>query len=326
MSLSGLPFDDIRTLLAHLPGPDETAAQTVIQRNGMLFGDTGGRTGRIGDMQEWLARWSGISPNVSRPLVAVFAGTHTMSAKYPAEGEEDNTAKVLARVTRLAAGSAPLNQICAAYDLGLKVFDLALQYPVGDPTRGDALDEKSAAGTFAFGMEATAGGVDLLALADCGSRSAPAAAAIFGALHGNEQVWSANDSIRDVATSALLFHAPLPDDPLELMRKLAGRENWAMAGAITAARTQHIPVILDGQGPLCAAAMLKAANPGAIDHCLAAQVGGCATESAMIEALGLQSVLGIQIDMAEGEGAALAAGFVRAAAAIHSGSVPLETA
>lgn len=326
MSLSGLPFDDIRTLLTHLAGPDDTAVQTVIQRNGMLFGDTGGHTGRIGEIQEWLARWSGISPSVSRPLVAVFAGTHIMPEKYLAEGAEDMAAKVLARVTRLAAGGAPLNQICATYDLGLKVFDLALQFPVGDPTREDALDEKSAAGTFAFGMEAIAGGVDLLALADCGSRSAPAAAAIFGALHGNEKEWSADCSVRDIAASALAFHAPLPDDPLELMRKLAGRENWAMAGAIAAARTQHIPVILDGHGPLCAAAMLKAANPGAIDHCLAGQVGGCAIEAAMIEALGLKSVLGLQIDMAEGEGAALAAGFVRAAAAIHSRSVPLETA
>jgi nicotinate-nucleotide--dimethylbenzimidazole phosphoribosyltransferase len=323
MSLSGLPFDDIRTLLANLPGADETAAQTVIQRNRMLFGDTEGHTGHIGDIHEWLARWSGVSPNVSRPLVAVFAGTHSLPAGYLAEGLEDGGTRVLARVARLAAGGAPLNQICATCDLGLKVFDLALQYPVGDPTREDALDEKSAAGTFAFGMEAIAGGIDLLALADCGSRSTAAAAAIFGSLHGSEKIWSADGSIHAIAARALAHHAPLPDDPLELMRRLAGRENWAMAGAITAARTEHIPVILDGPGPFCAAAILKAANPGAIDHCLAGQAGGSSIESAMIEALGLKSVLGFSVDMAEGEGAAIAAGVVRVAAAIHSGSVAL---
>ena len=61
-----------------------------------------------------------------------------------------------------AAGGAAINQICAAYGLGFKVFDLALDMPTGDITEADAMDEKACVATMAFGMEAIAGGTDLL--------------------------------------------------------------------------------------------------------------------------------------------------------------------
>ncbi|MGI9400780.1 MAG: nicotinate-nucleotide--dimethylbenzimidazole phosphoribosyltransferase [Rhizobiaceae bacterium] len=307
MSISGLPFDDIRSLLQNLPGPDDQAAEAVVQRNELLFGHS---HDRIREIQEWLARWSGVSPRISRPLVAVFAGTHK-------SGEGGGEAAVGARVERLAAGGAPLNQVCALYDLGLKVFDLALQFPVGDITQGDALDEKSAAGTFAFGMEAIAGGIDLLVLADCNSRNVATPAAVFGALYGDTARWSDIEEIRDNAARAIEFHQPIPEDALELLRRLGGRESWAIAGAIMAARVQHIPVILDGAGPLSAAAILKACNPDAIDHCIAGQGGAGTVETSMIDVLGLKSVFDYPINMDEGEGAALAAGFVKAAAVVH---------
>lgn len=52
------------------------------------------------------------------------------------------------------------------------------------------------------------------------------------------------------------------------MRRLGGREIAAMAGAILAARMQKVPVIIDGYVATAAAAILKAANPAALDHCL----------------------------------------------------------
>ncbi len=314
MSISGLPFDDIRSLFDNLAGPDEQAAEKVIQRNQALFGKA---PGDIGKIQEWLARWSGVSPVVSRPLVAVFAGTH--------RGFEGASEKaVLARVTRLAAGGAPLNQICALYDLGLKVFDLALQYPVEDISQADALDEKSAAGTFAFGMEAIAGGIDLLVLADCNSNASPTPAAVFGALFGEEENWSESAEVAEIAAKAVARHRSASEDGLELLRRLGGRESWAMAGAIMAARIEHVPVILDGPGPLSAAAILKACNPNSIDHCLVGQAGTGTVTGSMIQVLGMESILPVTIDMEEGEGAALAAGFVKAAALMHSGVEPIE--
>ena len=66
-------------------------------------------------------------------------------------------------VENFAAGGAAINQICAAYDLGLKVFDLALDYADRRHHRGGGAGrEADCAATMAFGMEAIAGGIDLL--------------------------------------------------------------------------------------------------------------------------------------------------------------------
>ena len=87
-------------------------------------------------------------------------------------------------VENFAAGGAAINQICVAYDLGLKVFDLALDLPTGDITAEAALDEAGCAATMAFGMEAMAGGVDLLCIGEMGIGNTTVAAAIYAALYG----------------------------------------------------------------------------------------------------------------------------------------------
>ncbi|WP_348240353.1 nicotinate-nucleotide--dimethylbenzimidazole phosphoribosyltransferase, partial [Salmonella enterica] len=55
-------------------------------------------------------------------------------------------------------------------------------------------------------------------------------------------------------------------DPLEVMRRLGGREVAAIAGAILAARLERIPVILDGYVVTAAAAILHAIDARSIAH------------------------------------------------------------
>ena len=102
-----------------------------------------------------------------------------------------------------AAGGAAVNQICIAHDLGLKVYDLALHLPTADFTEDAALDERGCAATMAFGMEAVAGGVDLLAIGDIGVGGSTAAAAIFAALFGGSGAdWVGPGSGADAAMIA----------------------------------------------------------------------------------------------------------------------------
>ena len=62
--------------------------------------------------------------------------------------------------------------------------DEALEIPAGDITREAALDEVGCAATMAFGMEAVAGGIDLLCIGEMGIGNTTIAAAIFFALYG----------------------------------------------------------------------------------------------------------------------------------------------
>ena len=50
----------------------------------------------------------------------------------------------------------------------------------------------------------------------------------------------------EVIEAAAAHHGAALDDPLEVMRRLGGRELAAIAGAVLAARQNRIPVLLDG--------------------------------------------------------------------------------
>jgi nicotinate-nucleotide--dimethylbenzimidazole phosphoribosyltransferase len=329
---SGLPFDDIRQLIADLPGPSETAAASVRARDATLT-KPAGSLGRLEEIAVWLATWQGKErPTVARPLVAVFAANHGVAARgvsaYPAAVTEQ-------MVANFTAGGAAINQICSAYGLGLKVFELALEQPTPDIVETDAFDEKSCAATIAYGMEAIAGGVDVLCLGEMGIANTTVAAAIFYALYGGEAAdWVGRGTGVDDAglmrkadaVAAAVRRVGLQRDPLEVLRRLGGREIAAMAGAIIAARTERVPVIIDGFVTTAAAAILQAARADAIDHCLFAHRSAEAAHGAVLKRLGQMPLLDLHLRLGEGTGAALAAGIVKAAAAIHSGMATFEEA
>ena len=134
---SGLPFDDFRALLKQMPAADAAAVARVRARDAVLT-KPAGSLGRLEQLAEWLAAWQGKAPPaVNRPLVAVFAGNHGVTAQgvsaFPAAVTQQ-------MVANFAAGGAAINQICLTYNLGLKVYDLALDIPTGDITQTAALD------------------------------------------------------------------------------------------------------------------------------------------------------------------------------------------
>lgn len=320
------PFDDIRGLLRDLPGPDEAAVARVRARDATLT-KPAGSLGRMEELVRWLAAWQGKpTPSVDRPLVAVFAANHGVVAQgvsaYPASVTQQ-------MVDNFAAGGAAINQLCLAFDLGLKVFDLALDVPSGDITKGPALSERECAATMAFGMEALADGTDLLCLGEMGIGNTTVAGAIYAALYGGElDLWlgrgtGLDDSgyRRKVAAvrKALALHADALHDPLEVLRRLGGREIAAMAGAIIAARLNKVPVIVDGYVATAAAAVLHAVEPAILDHCLFAHASAENGHGAVLQRLGQKPLLDLGMRLGEGTGAALAAGIVKAAVKLHAG-------
>ncbi len=330
---SATPFDDIRRLVAMMPGPDEAAVAAVRERDRNLTKPSGS-LGRLEWLVEWLAAWQGKpQPTVDRPLVCVFAGSHGVAARGVSAYPSDVNRQML---ENFAAGGAAINQICASLGLGFKVFDLALDMPTRDFTEAPAMDEKSTVATMAFGMESIAGGADLLAVGEMGIGNTTAAAAIYAALYGGEAAhWVGRGTgvddaglARKVAAveAGLKAHAGSLDDPLEVLRRLGGREIAAMAGAILACRLQHIPVVFDGYVATAAAAVLHAIHPAAIDHCVAGHLSAEGAHMDVLERLGKIPLLALGLRLGEGSGAALAASLVKTAAAIHRDMATFEQA
>src|SRR4051812_21651133 len=258
---TGMPFDDIRRLIADLPGPDEEARRAVEKRDAMLT-KPAGSLGRLEEIAAWVAAWQGRpTPVVNRLLVAVFAANHGIAERGVSAFPQSVTK---AMVANFAAGGAAINQLCKAYDLGLKVFELALDHPTPDIVAEDAFDEKSCAATIAYGMEAVHGGTDLLCLGEMGIANTTVAAAIYHALYGGSAddwvgrgtgVDAAGLQRKTDAVDAAVARIGAGNDPLEILRRLGGREIAAIVGAILAARSQRVPVIVDGFVTTAAAAV-----------------------------------------------------------------------
>jgi nicotinate-nucleotide--dimethylbenzimidazole phosphoribosyltransferase len=326
MNVAQSPFADIRNMIRSLPGPDEKALAAVRAREGELT-KPAGSLGRLEEIVEWLATWQGAArPHVNHPLVAVFAGNHGVVAKGVSPFPQSVTK---AMVANFSAGGAAINQICKSFDLGLKVYELALDIPTGDITEVAALDERACAATMAFGMEALASGADLLCLGEMGIGNTTIAAAIYHALWGGKaEDWVGRGTGVDDAglkrkakavAEAVALHRDFLDDPLEILRRLGGRETAAIAGAIIAARMRRTPVLLDGYVVCAAAAVLHAIDPSTLDHCMAAHVSAEGAHREALRRLGKPPILDLSMRLGEGSGAALAVGVVKAALACHVG-------
>jgi nicotinate-nucleotide--dimethylbenzimidazole phosphoribosyltransferase len=322
---TGLPFDDIRALIKNMPQADlESAAQAKAHEAQLT--KPPGALGQLENISEWVSTWQGQHPpRAQRTVVAVFAGNHGVVAQGVAAYPQAVTAQMVAN---FQSGGAAVNQICKTFDLGLKVFELALEQPTADITQEAALSEKDCAATFAYGMEAIAGGCDLLCIGEMGIGNTTIAAALaYGLFGGTPEEWVGPGTGVDaegvkrkavaIARAVELHNAHL-NDPLEVLRRLGGRELAAMAGAILAARMERVPVLIDGYVATAAAAVLFKLDPHALDHCIAAHCSAEPAHRKLLAKIGKVPLLDLGMRLGEASGAALAAGIVKAAVNCHN--------
>lgn len=322
---------DIARFFEEMPGPDIEAVQAARERDAGLLKPPGA-LGRLEHIAAWLAGWQGSHPpRAERTMVAVFAGNHGVVAQGVAPYPQAVTAQM---VGSFRAGGAAINQICRSINAGLQVFELALEMPTGDITQEPAMSDKDCAATFLYGREAIAAAPDILCLGEMGIGNTTIAAALCCALYGGDAAdWVGPGTgsegpvlERKIAAveKAVALHGGHP--PLELLRRLGGREFAAIAGAIVAARFERVPVVLDGYGTCAAAAVIKALAPGGLDHCLAGHVSAEPAHRRLLEKLELEPVLDLGMRLGEASGAALALGVVIAATRTHSDMATFEEA
>jgi nicotinate-nucleotide--dimethylbenzimidazole phosphoribosyltransferase len=274
-----------------------------------------------------LATWQGRHPpTVRHPRTAVFAANHGVARRGVSAYPPEVTAQM---VQNFVTGGAAVNQLCRVFDADLRVYELALEQPTADFTREPAMSEDECARAMAYGMMAVETGIDLLALGEMGIGNTAVAAALSAGLFGGTAAeWvgpgtgvagAALARKAEIIDEALALHWPAGGDAFERLRRLGGLEFAAIAGAVMAARLARVPVILDGFASTAAAAVLFAADPRALDHCIVAHRSAEPGHTRLIERLGKAPLLDLGMRLGEGSGATLAVGIVRAAAECHAG-------
>ena len=308
-------------LLAELPGPDRSAHDQVAARAATVLRPAGAFA-RLDAVASWLAGWQGTAtPGVQRPHVAVFAADHGVAVDGVSAYPADVTA---AMVEAIRSGVATITVLAREAGATLELFDVGVGRPTGNIRVTDAMsveefDEAAAAGATA--VESV--DADLLVVGEIGIGNTTAAAAVAAAALGGDAagwvgpgtgvVGAALTHKCDVVQAALDRVGPVA--PLEALRRLGGRELAAMAGAVAAARRRRLPVVLDGFIAGAAVAPLEVARPGSLDHCIA---GHCSAEPGhqrLLEVLGLDPLMQLDLRLGEGSGALVAVPIIRMAAA-----------
>ncbi|MGF1462654.1 MAG: nicotinate-nucleotide--dimethylbenzimidazole phosphoribosyltransferase [Maricaulaceae bacterium] len=318
------PLDDVRDLVARAPGPDLAARAAARDREARLAKPPGG-LGRLETIVEWLSAWQGRHPpKADRLATVVFAASHGVAGRDVSVHSDNDTARI---ARYIADGQAAVNAFAKACGSGLKLYDLALDQPTPDICDAPALSPRDCAATIAFGMEALVERPEVLCVGVLGVGSTTVAAAVACGLYGGQPAfWArAGSGISgrvfvnkvDAINAALVRHRGALTDPLEVLRRLGGRDIAAAIGAILAARHQRTPVILDGFAATAAAAELHEMRSDVIDHCLAGHVTPKPSHAALLERIRKKPLLDLGAGLGDGSGAALAAGVVRAAAMAH---------
>lgn len=319
-------LDDVRAILAGLPGPDTQARDAAAEREPQLTKPPGA-LGRLEELAAWYCAWSGEHPpHLKRPRAHVFAGNHGVVAQGVSAYPAAVTAQMVANFMH---GGAAINQLCTAMDAGLSVEEMDLDNPTRDFTNAPAMDDADCAEAIAFGMTVVEDDSDVVCLGEMGIGNTTAAAAICHALYGGTAAdWTgpgtgvegaALSNKARVVGDGVARHKTVMTDGLEVLRCLGGREMAAIVGAVIGARLKRVPVLLDGYVSTAAAAPLESMVKGALDHC---QIGHVSAEPAhirLIEALGKKPILDLGMRLGEGTGAMLAVGVLKGAVACHTG-------
>ncbi len=319
-------LDEVRGLLAHFPGPDLEAGTAAAARQAQLT-KPAGSLGRLEELAIWLATWQARHPpRFDHPRTLVFAGNHGVAARGVSAYPTTVTAQM---VENFITGGAAVNQLCRAFDAGLKVYEMNLDTPTGDIVVEPAMSEEECAKAMAYGMMAVEPGIDALALGEMGIGNTTAAAALCAGLFGGPaELWTgpgtgvagaALAAKCQAVAAAVARHSSAACDPFDMLRRLGGLELAAITGAVVAARLGRVPVVLDGFVSTAAASVLFAADPHALDHCIVGHVSAEPGHRRLLDRIGQRPLFDLGMRLGEGSGATLAFAVLKAAIACHTG-------
>ncbi len=305
--------------------------------------------GSLGKL-EWLAKKivaiSGkLPPSLSRKVIFTMAGDHGVAEEGVSAYPQEVTVQM---VYNFLAGGAAINVLAEQAGARVEVADLGVKgeiastagnfhnYKVAAGTRnfvqGPAMSKEEAVTSIERGIEMYGSnkekGIDILGVGDMGignTTASTAIAAVFltvpvRAVVGrgtgiNNEVYANKTKIIE---KALEINQPVRTDALDVLSKVGGFEIGGIAGAIIAAAADRVPVVIDGfiatAGALVAAELAPAVKP----YLIASHQSQESGHLLVLDYLGLEPILHLDLRLGEGTGAALAMNIIEASIRIFT--------
>jgi len=315
--------------------------------------------GSLGRLEDIAARFVAISKgDPGWPLnkaVYVLAADHGIAAEGVSAYPKEVTQQMVFNFLREGAA---INVLARMHKAELTIVDVGVDAAFGD--RPGLLQRKVRSGTrnmlheaamtedemlraLRIGLELADGAHEkrqtLIAVGEMGIGNTTSASAITAALTGrpaaavtgkgtgiDTQAFEHKVRVVDAVIQKHLGKATLVSDPLEVLRRIGGLEIAAMVGLFLGAARYQIPVITDGFISTAAASLARAVEPCVCEYLFA---GHCSKEPGhrfLLEYLGLEPILMLEMRLGEGTGAVLAMPIIESAIRLYANMATFASA
>lgn len=284
-----------------------------------------------------------LKPDLGAATVIVFAGDHGLTSEgisaYPSSVTVEIAKLILAEGAGISVCARAAGAKVILVDAGLgtalaphqKLIARRIAAGTANARFAPAMSAPQCDQAFAAGREVAHGvaqsGSKLLAFGEVGIGNTSAAALVAHAITGiplDTLVGMGAGAppgglehkrrvIADVWTRAAIAGTDPRARAIDALLQFAGFEMVMMAGAFQAAAEDDCVVVVDGFIASAVAAAAIAIDPHIKEHCIFAHCSAEAGHFALLQYLDVQPLLGLNLRLGEGTGAALALPIVRAA-------------
>jgi nicotinate-nucleotide--dimethylbenzimidazole phosphoribosyltransferase len=302
-----------------------------------------GSLGRLESLSVQLAGVFGDGlPEIRHRVIVTMAGDHGVVAEGVSAYPQEVTSQMVANFLR---GGAAINVLSRHVGARVVVVDMGVAADI--PPHPSLVDAKVAPGSeniavgpamsreqarqaILAGVRVLEGelerGLDILGVGEMGIGNTTPAAAIAVAMTGRppEEVVGRGTGVDDAGLTrkvdtvrrALRVNQPDPADALGVLAKVGGFEIGGMAGTMLAAAAHRRPVMVDGFISTAAAMIAAGLAPQVRPYLIASHRSQERGHRIMLDWLGLEPLLDLDMRLGEGTGAALGISLAEAACKI----------
>jgi len=298
-----------------------------------------GSLGRLEELVIELGKMTGEAfPQVTKPGVIVFAADHGITAEGVSAFPKEVTEQM---VRNFLNGGAAINVFSRAIGAEFAIVDIGIDSDIeaegltskkvrrgtGNFYREEAMTREEAVQALKVGYEEgekmLAKGVKCFILGEMGIGNTTPSSAITAVLSGQDMeklvgfgTGLVSESVlhkQKVITEAIHNRQPNAEDPIDLLSKIGGLEIAGMAGAMLAAASHRVPILVDGFIATVSALIANMIAEGASNYMFVGHQSVEPGHKAAAELLGKKPLVDLGMRLGEGTGAAVAFPILQAA-------------
>lgn len=338
---NGVIIMRLKETIERIKAVDERAMSIARQRQDNLTKPRRS-LGGLEDLAIKIARITGNPmPKLTDKVIITMAGDHGVVEEGVSVFPKEVTAQM---IYNFLSGGAAINILARHVGARIVVVDMGVAaniqieplvskkigYGTANITKGPAMTYKDALRSIEAGIEVleleAEKGMDIVGVGDMGIGNTTPSSAITAVITG-EAVHAVtgrgtgiNDEMLDrkinVVEKAIRVNKPNRKDPIDILAKVGGFEIGGMAGVMLAAAAYRIPIVIDGFISGVAALIAYELAPMAKGYMIAAHRSVERGHAVILEYLGLNPLLDLNMRLGEGSGAALGISIVDAACKI----------